>query len=253
MKRRLFISMACLSLFVQISVAQTADSELSVRPIQMVSCATLPDGIAFDVKPMGHEAGFEIFYLVEGKNLIAIKEDSLILSAIKTKEGLDISKSRTGDPTYKQGPFPRVSKDGKYAVFSVKVEHEQFGKVDALTMQGSVVALMASKRETKDLALPVTGKQSKNIGPFTVLSQTGGGAELMGMTSGNNFGIKITGPLSSIIDVKLVAKGGAEKSECNMSDNTSTTFFFSKPSTSEVTVRINYWTDLREQKVMFSK
>ena len=71
------------------------------------------------------------------------------------------------------------------------------------------------------------------------------------MMGGNDFGLKVTGPLSSIIDVTLVVSGKEEKSGSSMSDGTAKTFYFNKPTTDTVKVHINYWADLREETATF--
>ena len=89
---------------------------MRARPIQIISCNTWPDHVPIDLKPMGHKSGFEIWYLIEGKDLAGV--NSVVIDAIRTPEGADISKDRDGHPTYELGPFPQNSTDGKYAVFS---------------------------------------------------------------------------------------------------------------------------------------
>jgi hypothetical protein len=233
-------------------LAQTDDKPLTARPVQRVSCAVLPADMAFDVKPMGHEAGFEIYYLVEGEGLAGVKEDSLVVDAILTKDGKDISKSRTGRPAWEQGPWPKVSEDGKYAVFSVKSDVDQFGNVESLSVKGSITIQAATQRDKKNATLVLAEKQPKKIGPFTVVAEGAGDeADAMG---GANLGIRVSGPLASLLDVSVSTPDGkALESQGNMGDGTTRTFFFEACTAPSVTVEANYWTDLSERKVIFGQ
>lgn len=226
---------------------------LRARPVQIISCAPMPAEIGFELKPMGYDPGFEIFYLVEGNNLAGIKDDSLVMAGIRTPAGEELSKNRMGTSTCQLGPFPKVSDDGKYALFSVKVQQDQFGKVESLAMKGSVTVQIASRREEKTVAMSAADSQPRRAEPFAVAVAAEGQDGMMGMFGGGGFGIRITGPLERIIDVKLVAAGAEEKSASNMSDGSSTTYFFEKPSAESFTVQIACWADLSEQKVVFGQ
>lgn len=223
---------------------------LTARPVQIVSCASMPDDVPFDVAPMSYNKGFEIFYLVEAENLAAFKDNSLTLTSMKTKDGKDISKTRTGKPSYEEGTFPKVSEDGKYAVFSVKVEQDLFGQVDSLEIAGSAILLVASSRDVLTAKLSKDEKKAKTVGPFTVSTSAGGG--FMGM-GGDSFGVTVKGSLASIINVDVESNGAALDSEGSMSDGSSKTFYFAKPDSDALTVKINYWTDLKEETVTFGK
>ena len=120
---------------------------------QIRSSAPLPADVPFDVKPMGYEPGFEIGYVVKGEGLASVKKDSLVMDHILTREGVDLAASRAGQPGYEMGAFPKVSEDGRYASFSVKVNQDAFGKVESLALKGSITLLMATQRETASALL----------------------------------------------------------------------------------------------------
>jgi hypothetical protein len=251
MKKALLVWTTGLAVLAQVGVAQS-EKPLTARPVQRMSCAVLPADMAFDVKPMGHEAGFEIYYLVEGESIAAVKDDSLVVDAILTKDGKDISKSRTGKSAYEQGPWPKVSEDGKYAVFSVKSDADQFGNVESLSIKGSITVQTANQRDKKNATLVLAEKQPKSVGPFTVAVEAD--SDEAAAMRGNNLGLRVTGPQASLIDVSVATPDGkALEPEGSTWDDTSKTFFFEKSATPSVTVEVNYWTDLVERKVVFGQ
>jgi hypothetical protein len=244
MKARTLLSIVVsLLLSVNLCGAQSSNAPIKIHAIQLVSCASLPEGV--DIAPMGHKVGFELYYLVEGANLAGIKEDSLVMESIKTKENVELSKTPGGRPAYDLGSFPDVSSSGKYAIFSIKVDQDQFGKVESLAIKGKITLLMGSKREEKTVKLAVSDKKTKQVGPFMV-----GIDEPMGE---EGIGVTITGPLQSFIDAKLITKKGEEESQGSFSTGNSKTLSFSKPASGTVNVKMSYWADLREETVGFGQ
>jgi len=226
-----------------------------VKKVQIRSSAPLPADVPFDVKPMGYEPGFEIGYVVKGEGLASVKKDSLVMDHILTREGVNLAESRTGRPGYTMGMFSKVSEDGRYASFSVKVGQNAFGKVESLSMKGRITLLMATERETASATLATVGGESVKAGPFTVAVQSGkrGG---MGSSffGGGQFGVQVSGPSDSIIGMKLLDDGRETESEGTMtSGNGPTVYFFPKPTHDQVTLQINYWTDMKEQVVSFGR
>jgi hypothetical protein len=142
---------------------------LRARPIQIISCDTLPTQVKPAVGHIRFKPGFGIFYLVEGTDLRGVKAGSLFIDSIFTPDGTDISRKRNGEPAYNQGAFPTVSDDGTYCIFSVEVgDSSQFGKVERLIVKGSIVALTGSEHEKKTVELDVNDGSEKKVGPFSI-------------------------------------------------------------------------------------
>ena len=226
-----------------------------VKMAQIRSSAPLPADVPFDVKPMGYEPGFEIGYVVKGEGLASVKKDSLVMDHILTREGVNLAASRAGQPGYEMGAFPKVSEDGRYASFSVKVNQDAFGKVESLAMKGRITLLMATQRETASATLATAGGESVQAGPFTVAIHSGNSEGMGGaFFGGGQFGVQVSGPCDSLIDLKLLDGGRATESEGTMtSGNGPTVYFFPKPTHGPATVQIHYWTDMKEQKVLFGR
>ena len=101
--------------------------------------------------------------------MIGIKNESLSIHSVLTGDGKDISRKRNGDPAYRQGSFPKASDDGKYCVFYLEVDDaSQFGKVEKISVKGSIIALIGSNREEKTVELNVGDKGEEDrplLGP----------------------------------------------------------------------------------------
>jgi len=157
---------------------------MRVRPIQMTSWDNVPPGLglpmsASSYQPRGQQPGFQVSYLVEGQDIAGFH--SLTIETIKTPEGVDISKYRNGRPAYEAGAFPSTSQDGKYCIFSLHVNQNQFGKVERLAIKGHATVLVGTKWEEKKIDLKATDKQATKVGAFSVRVMPGGGGIPFGM------------------------------------------------------------------------
>jgi len=246
--------MICAVTFGVFHAQETKNPSISVRPVQIITCDDLPSGLDFMTKPMGYKPGFQIYYLLEGENLIGIKSDSLVLDFINTASGADILKQRSGKPAYKLAPFPKTSEDGRYGIFSIVAKQNQFGKLDGFSIKGTITILTASKHEKKSIELPVAGTQKKNVGPFSVKIDSGGESPMgFGPSDNNTLSVTFYGPLASIIEVKVFDSDQELNSQGATWDNTFKTFSYSKPKSDKVTLKVNYWTDQKEVSIAIGK
>jgi hypothetical protein len=122
--------------------------------------------------PNNGGAGFQVSYLVEGRDILRF--DSLTVTAIRTPEGIDISRHPSGEPAYRIGPFARTSADGRYCIFSILVPQNQFGEVERLSISGCVTVLLATKRAESRIDLTPADKEAKRVGPFSIQVKPGG-------------------------------------------------------------------------------
>ena len=254
MKTTVGMMMAFLFIAAISAWGQTARVPL-VKMAQIRSSAPLPADVPFDVKPMGYEPGFEIGFVIKGEGLASVKRNSLVMEHILTRDGVNLAESRTGRPAYEMGAFPKVSEDGRYAGFSVKVNQDAFGKVESLALKGSVILLMATQRATASATLTTAGGEPVKAGPFTVAMHSGQGDGMGGaFFGGGQFGIQVSGPCDSIIDMHLLDGGRTTDSEGTMTEGHGpTVYFFPKPTQEQASLQINYWTDMQEQTVPFGR
>src|SRR5262245_30562748 len=79
---------------------EAGTASMRVRPIQIVSSDNMPGGLPVGMlptepdmmidQPSNGGAGFIVYYLVEGRDIDRF--DSLTVNAIRTREGIDLSK-----------------------------------------------------------------------------------------------------------------------------------------------------------------
>ena len=134
-----------------------------VRPIQIVSSDHLPEELPFELVPEFFRQGhFHIRYLIEGQGILCLGH--LSIDSIKTPEGRDISRQPSGAPAYHVEPSPGISTsgDGKFCVFTLTVQQNEFGKVERLSINGHVTVLLSKEPTQQRLDLdPADRKPSK--------------------------------------------------------------------------------------------
>jgi hypothetical protein len=224
------------------ALAQQQAAAFTARAVQFRASAPLPGTIPFEKKPMGHDTGFEIVYLVEGRDLTGVKEDSLQLTSLRARDGSDLRLTRTGTSPVALGPFPQATEDGRHLLFSVQSGEDLFGRVDERSLRGSVVVFTGSRRESGELSLAPTSPPQA-LGPFQVQPAAGATTAEMGVT--------VTGPLAALINALQIRDGRTVTAEQTSWDGTQKTFYFPAGGDASSRIRLNYWTDLRERTVSF--
>jgi hypothetical protein len=226
---------------------EPAQPALRVKPIQIVSNETLPEKVPIEVAPMGFKSGFQISYLLEGQNLAGVR--SLTIDSIKTPDGTEISKDRSGAPAYELGPFSRTSPDGKYAVFSLEVNESQFGKVERLVVQGHVTAIVGTTREEKSVELNATEVKPQKLGPYSIEAMQGDeGRFMIGPEDPDDVRIIITGPQRKLVRVQF-KDGNAQIPTQASWDDQRRTCSLPKPKSGKIAVTLSYWSDVKEVAV----
>lgn len=237
------------------------------KPFRITSTGVVSGEAMAAVTGFGqNKPGFEISYLIEGEDLIGVKKNSLEIKSIMTGRGKDISKKRNGKIAYDMGSFPKASDDGKYCVFSIEVDDaSQFGKVEQIKVNGSIVALLGTKREDKTVEVNVNEKKETKAGLFSIqVGKPGAGGGMFGALTQalggpgaapsakdgdkSNVGIKLTGPMSSMIEAKF-KDGDHELQSCYSYDDKSRDYTFPKPKSGKLTVILSYWADMKEAEV----
>ena len=242
-----------------------ADSPaLRIRPIQIVSCGDMPEGLPFSVKPSGYKPGLQVYYLLEGQGIAGF--DSLEIDTIKTREGLEISKDPSGMPAYAAGPFPKVAADGKYCVFSLVVNQAQFGRWAGLVIKGHAIVLLGTQRAEKTIDLKAGDTREQKLGPFTVrVVKSAGGGFLMPppfaiapkgdsktaatASDGDSglLGVEISGPLKTFVQAKFTDTERDIHGSCSWDDH-ARIYSLPKPKSGKVSMTMTYWGDVKPVK-----
>ena len=233
----------------------------------------LPMGIeSIGYQANNHPVGFQIYYLAEGRDIVRF--DSLVIEAIKTPEGIDISKLSNGEPAYESGHFPLTSADGKYCVFSLIVSQNQLGKVDRLSIKGHATILVATKRAEEKLGLDVADKGVKKAGPFSVQVKPSRSGVFPSFVipptvapstdrkpseltparpiRPNAVDVRVTGPLKSLISARFMDGNDRLEPSC-MWDDTERTYTIPKPKAGEVSLTLKYAVELKEAHLPLEK
>ncbi|MBA2480504.1 MAG: hypothetical protein H0V44_07565 [Planctomycetes bacterium] len=240
--------LVCLVACASVTAAEDAPA-LTVRPIQIIACEAIPAEVPFEVKPMLHDPGFRISYLVEGRDLIGFKDDSVVIDSMITPDGRDISKKPNGEPTYKMMSFPKAADDGKFGVFQVECSDNQFGKVEQLAITGRVIALTGTKSTKGTVELALDDKAPQTLGIYKVSPASG--KPIFG-GDGSGMGITVSGELDRIIAI-TASEGGKEleRSGSAGSDH-ERTYSFAKAAGKTVSLTITWWEDRTERPVSFA-
>jgi hypothetical protein len=246
--------------FMLVVVGFAAEPTITIRPIQITSSDKLPES-ATEIQPFGFQSDIvQITYLVEGKGLIGIKDKSLQIDNVLTKEGKDLIKT-DGKSIAEMDPFGgRVNKDGTCILFTTYVKKNEFQKTDGLKLKGDVVVLVGTKKETANGEFKTDKKSTIEVGPYKISNSVEGSKKdsaipLPGFgPQGDQMTVTVKGKTQSIIAFKLMDGDKALESNGSFSSSAGiggeeTSYFFSKPSKGSVKVIMSYWKDMKEQKV----
>jgi hypothetical protein len=265
MKTTTCVGLAILFFCCHAVLGADADSPaLRIRPIQIVSCGDMPEGLSFNVKPSGYKPGLQVYYLIEGQGIAGF--DSLEIDTIKTREGVEISKDPNGMPAYAAGPFPKATADGKYCIFSLVVNQVQFGRWAGLVIKGNATVLLGTQRAEKTIDLKAGDTQEQKLGPFTVrVVKSAGRGFLMPppfaiaprrdsrtaapTPDGESgfLGVEISGPLKVFIQAKFTDAERDIQGSSSWDDHTRT-YSLPKPKSGKVTMTMSYWGDVKRVK-----
>jgi hypothetical protein len=233
--------------------AAAAEPALTVRPVQMISLADVPNGAPDEAKSVMFTKGFSIGYLVEGQDLIGVVDDSLDVE-ITSPDGKSLSKKRNGEKSYKLGSFPKATDDGKYLFFQLESEEHDFGRIESLVVTGTVTVRTGSDlTNAATKAHGLTSKEVEQAGEFKVAfgEESGGKVSFGGEAGAESVSITISGPLEKLTKVALKVDGKAvhEEGYMGMHGADSRTYQFEKPAGASGTIELSYWKNLAETKL----
>lgn len=238
-----------------------AEPALTIRPVQFISQAEVPEGAPRDARAIGFNTGFTIGYLVEGESIIGFNHESLKIEHILMADGKDIASKRNGKPNFKLGSFPAVSDDGKFGFFTMESEEHVFGKLDSIKVKGSIVVRTAAKLSSIATAPHVLGSgDQEKVGDFTVdfgvVKQKEKTPRFLEEDFKKNNVITVTGSLAKISEVHLKAGDVEIKPDgYTTNDDRPRSYLFEKGegAAPSAVLTIKYWEDLKAVEVTFGK
>ncbi len=221
-----------------LAAAEPAAPAFSVRAVQVLSSAPLPGDLPFELKPFGHETGFKIWFLVEGADIIGLDEKSLAITSLTAADGRDLAKQRNGKPTWKLDSFPKVSDDGRRAVFAIECSAEAFGQAESAKLAGRIGLLTGSERQEQELAFDPAKPSKAEVGKLALEF----GAKGFGFGGGGDgYGIKISGPLATIASLEIVDGDKRIRSNGWSGSDGARTYQFEKPAGAAPKLAIAWW------------
>lgn len=230
---------ACLVLATALAAADPAAPApaFTVRAVQVLSSAPLPGDLPFELKPFGHETGFKIWFLVEGADIIGLDEKSLAITTLTTADGRDLAKQRNGKPTWKLDSFPKVSDDGRRAVFAIECGAEAFGQAESAKLAGRIGVMTGGDRQEQELAFDPAKPSKAEVGKLALEF----GAKGFGFGGGDGYGIKISGPLATIASLEIVDGDKRIRSNGWSGSDGARTYQFEKPAGAAPKLAIAWW------------
>jgi hypothetical protein len=227
----------------------SAEDAFKVSLIQCQIGKPLGDEVPFEVKPMGHEAGVKLSFMVTGQNLFAFKDDSVDVKAFTLGDGRQWARTRSGKPNWKQESFSKVGEEGTVGSFTVSFPGDLFGAVEGASLEGSITAITASKSEEGKAELEAGDKTLHEVGPFEVSAGGGGGGLFGGGRDGTTITVK--GEHQGIIEVVVMdGETKLDGSGSSWSGDTKS-YHFDKAKGKKLSVTVRYWTDLKEVAIPF--
>jgi hypothetical protein len=234
--------------------AAGADAAPTARPIQFMSQAEVPEDAPQEARTIQFTHGFSVGYLVEGANIVGVKEKSLHVAHALLPDGTDIAQTRSGDDNLELGPFPRVSDSGRFAYFSATSKQNIFGHADHVGIEGTVVVITSSKLGTLSSHPHKLGSNDQET--LGAWKATFGGEK--GMSFGDDdkptASITIKGPLDGIAKLTLQVAGKDYKQSGWGGGDDERTYSFPCPADAAGAVlTIRDWEDLHEVTVPLGK
>ena len=205
-------------------VAQTKKENIDAKLITMTSSAGF-DSDNQDIKDImffGSRPKIEFSFLIETNNIIQVLHETLTLQ--------DSSKK------WKCGPFPKISKSGNAALFTVEHQGDLLTSKKEINLQGSVDIKTGTKLITKDLALQKL-EQEVTVDGFTFLAKKGE--------------LKVTGEHHNIQKISVTLGKKELKTNGSSSSNKQKTYYYSDINHG-AKVSFSYWAGSETKKVTFS-
>lgn len=230
---------------VLIGAGSASAEDPQVRLVQYQVGAALSDKVPFQVKPMNHAYGAKLAFLIEGKDLVSIADDSLEITALTAADGSELVPLKGRGAAWEQGSFPRVSEDGSVGSFDLEIRGDLMGRLEGSEIEGKITVRSGTETETLSESLEL-GAAAREIGPFKIRAKTS-----KGFGGDEGLAVEVVGDYESIVDLAVsVGTDELEGQGTSWSGKTKT-FSFPKTDAEAVKMELSFWTDLKDLDVPF--
>jgi len=223
MKMKLIQALLSTSL-IALSTSPITAQDLNAKLITMTSSAGF-DSDNQDLKGImffGSRPKIEFSFLVESKNIVQVLDKTLTLQ--------DSSKK------WKCGPFPKISKSGNAALFTIEHHGDLLTAKKEIKLQGSIDIKTGTKLIKKDLTLPKLGKAVKVDG-FTFKANKGE--------------LEVTGEHDNIQKISVTLDGKELKTNGSSWSDKQKTYHYNDIDKG-AKISFSYWAGSETKKVTFS-
>lgn len=240
------------------SGAPAQQNDFTAGIVGYKACGNFPDKISFNEKPnycMNTEGKSVVSIILNGKDIIGISDESLKATSLKLGDQ-DLSKTRTGKPSYKLGSFPKVAESGAFAIFDVEMETVPFGKLRQVRFQGSIDVLTSSNLVGAKQDVDSSKDFEVKMGPYIVtnknkLDSSSLAGALGNMMTGSSDGltVRVVGDLEALQSLKVREGDKEVKSSWSSWNDNVKSFSFEKPTQGNVTIDLQYWNNMKKKTV----
>ena len=231
-------------------------SPFSARPVEMRIVSEFPSEVYRSSNNLNLNNGYVFMYIIEGENLVNIGEPFAV-TKLHMKDGTDISTTHEGKPTYHLGYLQGIYGDGKYAAFYVLVDFDKPTFTEVPTLEGTITLEAAEGMYTETVTIKTDDKQPHVVGEYEVSLSTESFFEPFVV---NVVGENVARAKNAVASVEVIAdgqrlgsRGGKSAYSRSLVEPTdfSASYRFEKPSTTEVTINLTLWKNLKEHTVSF--
>lgn len=224
----------------------------TARVIQVTATDRVASDVPFEVKPHGSgKEGLVVDFLVEGEHLVRFKKASCIVeqfSATGVKVPANLNK-RTEFNDF----FAKVSKDGTYGSFSVRLPLDSATQAKGIKLKGKITLLTGDKsKKHAPVSLPKKGEKEVRSGEFTLSRGNATSGFFSSQNNENKLAVTLSGPLNEIKNVTVTVQGKTLESNGTMTMNSTMTRSYSATSDADATVILETWSEQKEVVVPFS-
>ncbi|MEM9445394.1 MAG: hypothetical protein AAGA18_08570 [Verrucomicrobiota bacterium] len=226
---------------------------IKIKPIQIVSASPIPKDLQDPDKPIGHQEGLQIYYLLEGKNLVGINKDSFKLDFLTMAGKEDFLEQQGRNLTHVSIIYTKFSEDKKYGIFALHIPCDKFYSKPDISFRGSAKILSSESPETASILLSMESNEKKRVGPFEI-EKNGANASFFGISldAKKGLGIKLQGPIEILSKIEVLDGKKPLSISGGIYENGGKTFFYRLPKAENVKVVCHYWSNAQEIPVIIN-
>ena len=242
----------------------------TITPIAYVECSDIVQEMGFRSKPnacaSSNTKKAKITFMLSQKNIVAIDRKSLVIESLHYKNQ-DIRQNKLGIQNYKIGPFPSVSENNSFAVFSIDLLPPEFPAVQNIQGKGRVSYYTAEQKHTKTKSVDNQKPYSFKVGNTIITNMDSFQHTKDGKLKPSIieefqtkileqdqtlFFVRAINSLDQIHSITVKDNGKVLNSLGETSFNNQTTYNFERPQSKKIEIMIEYWSGFKKATTAFT-